>query len=199
MWSIRTHLELSLQFVMNAASKYLTLVNDNFQVFLTLRDLSFISSCSSSSDLSVSRAFIYIWVSSNSLWIQKFKFIQSRKCISTVLSSFWLIYSTMASVWRFLQFHILCMWAAKALARMCWSAVWLEPSQFLSVIGTLFIWDGLDNRHHFPYEPAHNKTNKMTSAPSKDSDQPGHLPSLIGVFAERFLGSLGPNASSCGQ
>ena len=33
------------------------------------------------------------------------------------------------------------------------------------------------------YEPRHDKTNKMACAPSEDSDQPGHLPSLIRVFA----------------
>ena len=33
------------------------------------------------------------------------------------------------------------------------------------------------------YEPAHNKTNKMACAPSEDSDQPGHPPSLIRVYA----------------
>ena len=33
------------------------------------------------------------------------------------------------------------------------------------------------------YEPQHDKTNKMTCAPSEDSDQPGHPPSLIRVFA----------------
>ena len=33
------------------------------------------------------------------------------------------------------------------------------------------------------YQPAHDKTNKMACAPSKDSDQPGHPPSLIRVFA----------------
>ena len=33
-----------------------------------------------------------------------------------------------------------------------------------------------------PYEPQHDKTNKMTCAPSKDSDQPGHPPSLIRDF-----------------
>ena len=32
-------------------------------------------------------------------------------------------------------------------------------------------------------EPPHDKTIKMTFAPSKDSDQPGRPPSLIGVFA----------------
>ena len=32
-------------------------------------------------------------------------------------------------------------------------------------------------------EPPHDKTNKMACAPSEDSEQPGHLPSLIRVFA----------------
>ena len=32
-------------------------------------------------------------------------------------------------------------------------------------------------------EPTHDKTNKMTYAPSEDSDQPEHRPSLIKVFA----------------
>ena len=36
-------------------------------------------------------------------------------------------------------------------------------------------------------------------APSEDSDQPGHLPSLIRVFAVRFMGNWGPKLSSCGQ
>ena len=40
-----------------------------------------------------------------------------------------------------------------------------------------------------PYKPAHDKTNKMACAPSKDSDQPGHPPSLIRVFAVRSMGS----------
>ena len=31
------------------------------------------------------------------------------------------------------------------------------------------------------YEPPHDKTNKMTCAPSEDSDQPGHQPSLISL------------------
>ena len=38
-------------------------------------------------------------------------------------------------------------------------------------------------------EPPHDKTNKMICAPSEDSDQPGHLPSLIRVFAMRLMGS----------
>ena len=35
----------------------------------------------------------------------------------------------------------------------------------------------------FTNEPQHNKTNKMICAPSEDSDQPGHPPSLIKIFA----------------
>ena len=38
-------------------------------------------------------------------------------------------------------------------------------------------------------DPPHDKTNKMICAPSKDSDQPGHLPSLIRVFAVCSMGS----------
>ena len=34
-------------------------------------------------------------------------------------------------------------------------------------------------------EPPHDKTNRMACAPSEDSDQPGHPPSLIRVFAVR--------------
>ena len=35
-------------------------------------------------------------------------------------------------------------------------------------------------------KPAHDKTNTMTCAPNEDSDQPGHPPSLIEVFAVRM-------------
>ena len=37
-------------------------------------------------------------------------------------------------------------------------------------------------------EPPHDKTNEMTVHPVK-TDQPGHLPSLIRVFAVCFMGS----------
>ena len=38
----------------------------------------------------------------------------------------------------------------------------------------------------FINEPPHDKTNKMVCAPCENSDQPGHLPSLIRVFAIRM-------------
>ena len=36
------------------------------------------------------------------------------------------------------------------------------------------------------FEPPHDKTNKMACAPSEDSGQPGHSPSLIRTFAVRM-------------
>ena len=38
-------------------------------------------------------------------------------------------------------------------------------------------------------KPPHGKTNNMACTPSEDSDQPGHPPSLIRVFAVRLMGS----------
>ena len=38
-------------------------------------------------------------------------------------------------------------------------------------------------------EPRHDKTSKLTCALSEDSDQPGHPPSLITVFAVHSVGS----------
>ena len=46
--------------------------------------------------------------------------------------------------------------------------------------------------------PRHNKTKKVTVRPAK-TDQPGHPPSLIRVFAVRLMGSKGPKLLSCGQ
>ena len=41
-------------------------------------------------------------------------------------------------------------------------------------------------RQNKVYEPHRDKNNKMVCAPSEDSDQPGHLPSLIRVFDVRL-------------
>ena len=42
-----------------------------------------------------------------------------------------------------------------------------------------FCWN---NHLYVVNEPQHDKTNKMTCAPSEESDQPGHPPSLIRIF-----------------
>ena len=51
----------------------------------------------------------------------------------------------------------------------------------------------------FTYWAASWQNQQNGCAPSEDSDQPGHPPSLIRVFAVRSVGSKGPNVSSCGQ
>ena len=50
-----------------------------------------------------------------------------------------------------------------------------------------------------PMEPHRDKTNKIACAPSEDSDQPGHPPSQIRVFAGRLMGSQGLTHSSSEQ
>ena len=55
--------------------------------------------------------------------------------------------------------------------------------QFINIFNSTSVISGqwkneaLSNKVSF--EPVHEKTNKMTCAPSEDSDEPGHLPSLI--------------------
>ena len=44
----------------------------------------------------------------------------------------------------------------------------------------------LEDYRKLSFEPPHDKTNEMACAPSEDSDQPGHPPSLISVFAVRM-------------
>ena len=46
-------------------------------------------------------------------------------------------------------------------------------------------WDRYCSCRKWKFEPQHDKTNKMTTL-SEDSDQPGHSPRLIRVFAVRM-------------
>ena len=67
------------------------------------------------------------------------------------------------------------------------------PLGYLYYLLTSFFW-GLCLQIK---EPEHDKTNRMTSsAPSKDSDQPRRVPSLIRVVVVPFMGSKGPKPSS---
>ena len=52
----------------------------------------------------------------------------------------------------------------------------LEEKSFVNIDKQLVI-TGVPIR----FEPEHDKMNKMTCAPDEDSDQPGHLPSLISL------------------
>ena len=48
---------------------------------------------------------------------------------------------------------------------------------------------------NLPFEPPYDKTNKMSCAPSEDSDQPGHPPSLTSLRCpyEETFGPWIPN------
>ena len=50
-------------------------------------------------------------------------------------------------------------------------------------VAQIFCLKNLSNCERTTNELQHDKTNKMTCAPSEDLDQPGHPPSLIRVFA----------------
>ena len=63
-----------------------------------------------------------------------------------------------------------------------------KPCKFMWIVTSVTFWLVLFKTiekavNKDIYKPLHDKTNKMTCAPSEDSDQPGHPPSLISVFA----------------
>ena len=82
------------------------------------------------------------------------------------------------------------------------SSFWCITGQFESYI-VIHLWRQVSSWHGwhvfpvawtgrgwgakaFIFEPPQDKTSKMACAPSEDSDQPGHLPSLIRVFTVRM-------------
>ena len=69
------------------------------------------------------------------------------------------------------------------MSKTCWQTVWTLVSLIwlYTVCLDLSVWSPriLEST---PFEPPHNKTNKMACAPSEDSGQPWHPPSLIRVF-----------------
>ena len=62
----------------------------------------------------------------------------------------------------------------------------LSASGYLNTVGSKLLtdvhvlWTGKLSRI---YDPPHDKTNKVACAPSEDSDQPGHSPSLISLHS----------------
>ena len=84
---------------------------------------------------------------------------------------------------------------------------WLFCFLYTPALFTFIVKDVHDTLVTFPTlkdmgltnESCHDKINKVTCAPSEDSDPTGLIPSRIRVFAVRFIGSLGPKLSSGGQ
>ena len=104
------------------------------------------------------------------------------------------------AIWSEFSLGALCqsvfMRTAKTLIRMRDCASWSEAFLFLFVVCTCVLlhfcmpWLVPDNDKQLEtIGQTHDKTNKMTCAPSEDSDQPVHPPSLIRVFPVRSIGS----------
>ena len=72
---------------------------------------------------------------------------------------------------------------------------WYNRKQVISFVNALFwgyqIYASLcEMIFILPHEPWHDKNQQSDCAPSEDSDQPGHPPSLIRVFAVRMKKAL---------
>ena len=66
----------------------------------------------------------------------------------------------------------------------------ISVAEAIVMIDTAYVISAIENAWKIlGNEPQHDKTNKLTCAPNKDSDQPGHPTSLIRVFAVCSMGS----------
>ena len=65
----------------------------------------------------------------------------------------------------------------------------VRPLELTGYINPSFLSKWKENSDSIGNEQPHDKTNKMACAPSEDSDQPGHPPSLIRVLALRSMDS----------
>ena len=72
----------------------------------------------------------------------------------------------------------------------CIVILYLQSNKiYLYILYTIYLQYKMNpNTAKSTNEPPHDKTNRMT-APSEDSDQPGHLPCLIRVFPVPSMGS----------
>ena len=59
------------------------------------------------------------------------------------------------------------------------------PNAIIFSYGYIKVIDMVSVGLQLQYDPPHDKTNKVACAPSEDSDQPGHPPSLIRAFVLR--------------
>ena len=84
--------------------------------------------------------------------------------------------------WAYMSFCWFCHIAAQINQTTCWQTVYLQK------FWKLQFWLFWKRACILLFEPQHGKTNKMTCAPSEDSDQAGHPPILIRVFAVRSIG-----------
>ena len=68
--------------------------------------------------------------------------------------------------WFVMLMNMFTIFSGNPMRPSCWNAILIQVSFSMK-------W----------FEPPHDKTNKMACAPNEASNQPGHLPSLIWIFA----------------
>ena len=78
------------------------------------------------------------------------------------------------------------------IASLVWLIPWSNRPWWLFINSKLSVdhWTNVLIREQRTYEPRHDKTNNVSCAPSETSDQPGHPPNLIRVFAVRMKKTL---------
>ena len=87
------------------------------------------------------------------------------------------------------QYYKTCLchtWTTKVQISLCHCHLMLYDTVSIFEIPRLLLAGWFESYLVAHLRRQHDKTNKMTCAPSKDSDQPGHPPSLIRVFAVRM-------------
>ena len=94
-------------------------------------------------------------------------------------SNFLITSAFFSGVWIFFYFCGTCTWFPVSVHG---NVVVLPQYHKVHHIGHIMISETITHSN----EPPHDKTNKMICAPSEDSDQPWHPPSLIRVFAVRM-------------
>ena len=110
--------------------------------------------------------------------------IQSDQCLYCSLPG---QYNTSTCYSRnFKHLANLCSWAGQFESNL----VANSEDRFSRDAAYLQGWKNPKVESGWKYEPAHDKTNKMTCSPSKDLDQPEYPPSLIRVFAVHMKKSV---------
>ena len=132
-------------------------------------------------------------------WAASWQNQQNGMCAQRRLRSAWAsAQSDQSSLWRLIRLGGCPGWSESSLGTQsfCWfcddaAQILKCPWYFqLSVHYRCKPGDSTRYRkkqqHRSVFEPHHDKTNRMACAPSEDSDQPGHPPSLIRIFAVRL-------------
>ena len=117
-----------------------------------------------------------------------------RKKIAWALGYHLSAQQTLCSVWADAQSDLSRRWANMSFCWFCRAAAHTDTSRTCTKCIKSQVTDrthqgNFEQTSNTVIEPHRDKTNNLARAPCEDSDQPGHPPSLIRVFAVRLMGS----------